>query len=70
MLSRLEAASSDFEDISAKSPKMEHMLAGIPIVKQIHAPSGQFRTVPNTVENPVTSTSIAVASESKENVET
>ena len=33
---RLEAASADFEDISAKASKMEHVLAGIPIVEQIH----------------------------------
>ena len=44
LLSRLEAASADFEDISTKASKMEHMLAGIPIVEQIHALSSQFRT--------------------------
>ena len=69
LLSRLEAASADFEDVSAKASKMEHMLAGIPIVEQIHASSAQFRTVPKTVESPVTSASIAVASDSEENGE-
>ena len=45
------------------------MLAGIPIVEQIHAPSGQFRAFPNTVENLITSASVVVASDSKENLE-
>ena len=68
LLCRLEAASVDFEDINAKSSKMEHMLAGIPIVGQMHAPSNQFRTVSNTVESSFTSAFVAVTSNSKENV--
>ena len=36
LLSGLEAASADFEDISTKASKMEHMLAGIPIVEQYY----------------------------------
>ena len=64
-------ASADFEDlhVSAKASKMEHMLVRIPILEQIHAPSDQFRTVSNAVENPVTSPSVAVACDSEENVE-
>ena len=50
MLSRLEADGTNFEDISTKASKLEHMLAGIPIVGQIRAPSNQFK---NTVENPI-----------------
>ena len=69
LLSRLEAASANFEDVSVKAAKMEHMLAGIPIVEQIHAPSNQFRTVSNIAENPVTSAPFAVASDSEENEE-
>ena len=48
LLSSLETASVNFEDESTKASKMEHMLAGIPIVGQIHAPSNQLR---NTAEN-------------------
>ena len=70
-MSRLEAAGADFEGISAKASKMEHTLAGIPIVEQIHvhAPFSQFRTVSNAVENPVTSPSVGIANEFEEDVE-
>ena len=47
----------------------KHMLVGIPIVGQIHAPSRKFRFVPNAAENLVTIPSVAVVSESEENVE-
>ena len=48
---------------------MGHILVAISIVEQIHGPSAQFRTVPNTVEILVTSTFIAVATDSKESME-
>ena len=61
--------SADLEDTSTKVSKMEHMLAGIPIAGQIHAPTNQFRTASNTAENLVMSDSVAVTSDSKENME-
>ena len=48
---------------------MKHMLAGIPIAEQIHSLSSQFRTVFYAVVNPVTGASVAVTSDSEENVE-
>ena len=44
-MSRLEAASADFEDIGTKVSKMEHMLVEIPIVEQIHAPEENVENV-------------------------
>ena len=59
LLNRLEAASANFEDVRAKTEKMERALAGIAVAEQIHAPSSQFRT-----------TSTPTASEKEDNVGT
>ena len=74
-MSRLEKTSVNSEVKSVETAKMECKQTGIPIVEEIRAPANKFRTTSaaattTTTDSPVTSASVAVASDSNENAET
>ena len=70
-MSKLEAATADYEDMSKKVEKMTHMLAAIPVVQPIQSPHNQFRTSGCTTATEVQGTDDGDASvrDSKNEVE-